>query len=107
MIDGIDVGEETRPRILNSVGRIAHTFWQYGRIQSDEDKIKYRLSSAGIQVKFRRIAVVLNRLGAHNQRVDEDCEFALHQLGAEADQTIDGRVEPTDQRLAELVMGRE
>jgi hypothetical protein len=79
LIDGVDLSVLTPRGALSRVNKVAHTFWQYGRVQQ-----------MGVdKTPPRRIGVVLNGAVDPSTSYRETHDFALHQFTNEADLAVD------------------
>lgn len=81
LIDGVDLRICNRQQALGQANRVAYTFWQYGRIRSDNASL--------LQTPFTRIGVVLDGAARRTKAYHEAHDFALHQFQKEADIAVD------------------
>ncbi len=84
LIDGVDLHVLSPDPALKRINKIAHTFWQYGRLQHE-----FRFGRTEIE----RIGIVLN--GAENPGVayQDAHDFAMHQFRTEGDLAVDAASE--------------
>jgi hypothetical protein len=79
LIDGVDLSASTTKGALSRVNKVAHTFWQYGRVrQMGVDK-----------APPHRIGIVLNGSVDSGTSYRDAHDFALHQFRNEADLAVD------------------
>ena len=91
LIDGVDLTILTPDSALKRVTRVAHTFWQYGRVRQLE------LRNRG---NIRRIGVVFNGATNPGAAYKDAHDFALHEFSKEADLAVDA-ASPDDIRKLE------
>jgi hypothetical protein len=78
LIDGVDLHVLDPDPALKRITKVAHTFWQYGRLQNE-----FRYG------RFKRIGVVLNGTDNPSTVYRDTHDFALHQFEAEGDLAVD------------------
>ena len=94
IIDGVDLSSMTPRAAVTRVGKVAYTFFQYGRLT--------QLDFAGRTL--RKIGVVLNGVPSPGPYYRDTHEFALQEFSQEADTAIDaGTPEGIAQLKAELL----
>jgi hypothetical protein len=96
LIDGVDLKVLTPDPALKRITKIAHTFWQYGRLQHE-----FRFGRSEIE----RIGIVLN--GEENPGVahKDTHDFAIHQFKVEGDLAIDAASENDLRKFGERLDG--
>jgi hypothetical protein len=74
IIDGVDLTAVTSPKAITRIGKVAYTFFQYGRVETR---------------RVKRVGVVVN--GAHNPTAQyrDTHDFAMQEFTQEADLAID------------------
>jgi hypothetical protein len=79
LIDGVDLSVLSTKGALSRVNRVAHTFWQYGRVQQ-----------MGVDnTPPKRVGIVLNGTTSPGASYRDTHDFALHQFAKEADLAVD------------------
>lgn len=89
LIDGVDLNFLSPQRAVNRAGRVAYTFFQYGR---ERQLVIYR---SGV----KRIGVVLNGASHRSPALKDAHDFALREFTQEADLAIDASSPDQLQRL--------
>jgi hypothetical protein len=81
VVDGVDLSVMTPTRAVTKANRIAHNFWQYGRIR-EESLFTGRLT-------VDRVGVVMNGTSPKTEAYLDAHDYALHQFKNEADVAVD------------------
>jgi hypothetical protein len=93
LIDGVDLSVLPAQSAVTRVGKVKHTFWQYGQLRQME------FGSANI----KRIGVVLNGVTSPGADYKDAHDFALHEFRQEADVTVDS-ASPSDLNTLQKVL---
>lgn len=94
LIDGVDLHVLSPEPALKRITKIAHTFWQYGRLQHE-----FRFGRAEIE----RIGVVLNGTQSLGTAYQDTHDFALHQFKTEGDLAVDAASESDLRKLSDAL----
>ena len=81
LIDGVDLRISGKQQAVDRANRVAYTFWQYGRVRSENVSL--------LQTPFSRIGVLLDGSTRRTKAYYEAHDFALHQFQKEADIAVD------------------
>jgi len=81
LIDGIDLRVLTPTKAIHRANRVTHTFWQYGKLRTEDIAVK--------QTPFQRVGLVLNGVSAKTDAYEDAYEYAVHQFSKEADLLVD------------------
>ena len=81
LVDGVDLSVMTPTRAVTKANRIAHNFWQYGRIREE--------SLFAGRPTVERVGVVMNGPSPKTEAYLDAHDYALHQFKNEADVAVD------------------
>lgn len=96
LIDGVDLATLKPKSALNQVTKVAHTFWQYRRVE--QQGFNWPL--------LKTIGVVLNGQVNPNAEYKDAHDFALHEFKQEADIAVDAS-SPNDLKLFQDALVRK
>lgn len=81
VVDGVDLSVMTPTRAVTKANRIAHNFWQYGRIREE--------SLFAGRPTVERVGVVMNGTSPKTDAYLDAHDYAFHQFKNEADVAVD------------------